>query len=644
MIVSILKKIPFLLSFIFCIFCFQLNAQTNSENNFKQNDLEVKLSSIIVRNVETEISINILNSELEKKFHNKEISLALNDSLLQLKIINGKASFKHKFTKKEELSIKVGSFDFTKEVDPIPLWMSILPPLIAILMALIFREVFSALFVGLLVGTTIIYYYQGVTFFIAIFHGLFAIVDDYILPSMSDKGHLSIIIFSMLIGGMVSLITKNGGMKGVVNLLSQFARSPRMGQFITWLLGLLIFFDDYANTLVVGNTMRPVTDRLKISREKLAYIVDSTAAPVASLALITTWIGVELSYIQDGINNIGISESAYSVFISSLDSRFYLFFTIAFVLLIIFMKRDFGPMLTAEKKARKFGLANYSINSNQAKQVKIPGNIKPRWYNAVIPVLVLIFGTIISLIVIGKKAVGPGASLMEIIAAADSFQALLWASIIGAIVAIFMTISQRLLNLKTTIESLINGFKTMLTALIILVLAWSLALITKNLHTSEFIAYSLSYIQISPFLLPTITFIFSALIAFSTGSSWGTMAILYPMILPAGWIISTEYGLDYDGSMAIFYNIVSSILAGSVFGDHCSPISDTTILSSLASSCNHIEHVRTQLPYALTVGVVSIAIGTIPAAYGLSSYLLFPVGIIIMYLVIKIFGKKVKGF
>ncbi len=637
-----LRKYFCYLILIVCLPALNLNAQSINDSTFSQNDIKIELPSIIVQNVAANIKIVLKNPDQIKIYQNKNINILVHDSLIELAVLNGVAKFDYKFSEKETLSIKIAKFSWSKEVIPIPLWMSILPPLIAILMALIFREVFSALFVGLLVGTTIIYYYQGATFFIAIFHGLFAIVDNYILPSMSDKGHLSIIIFSMLIGGMVSLITRNGGMKGVVNILSKYASSPRMGQFVTWLLGILIFFDDYANTLVVGNTMRPVTDRLKISREKLAYIVDSTAAPVASLALITTWIGVELSYIQDGINNIGISESAYSVFISSLDTRFYLFFTIAFVLIIIFMKRDFGPMLTAERKARKFGLANHSINSSQAEEIKIPGNIKPQWYNAVIPVLVLIFGTIISLIVIGKKVVGPGASLMEIIAAADSFQALLWASIIGTIIAIGMTLSQQLLNLKTTIESLINGFKTMLTALIILVLAWSLALITEHLHTSEFIAYSLSYFQISPFLLPTITFIFSALIAFSTGSSWGTMAILYPMILPAGWIISTEYGLDYDASMAIFYNIVSSILAGSVFGDHCSPISDTTILSSLASSCNHIEHVRTQLPYALTVGVVSIVVGTIPAAYGFSSYLLFPIGIIIMYLVIKIFGKKAK--
>ena len=301
-------------------------------------------------------------------------------------------------------------------------------------------------------------------------------------------------------------------------------------------------------------------------------------------------------------------------------------------------------MLKAEQNARKNGLSADSKKlSSQNNEIKVSNKIKARWYNAVIPVLVIIFGTIISLIYTGRKVAGPEADLMKIIAAADSYKALLWSSILGALSAIILSVSQKILKLRIAVESLVNGFRTMLPAIIILVLAWSLALITEELHTSDFIAYCLSYIDISPFLLPAITFIFSALIAFSTGSSWGTMAILYPMILPAGWALSIEYGLDHDQSIAIFYNIVSSILAGSVFGDHCSPISDTTILSSLASSCNHIEHVRTQLPYALTVGFASVFIGTIPSAYGVSSWIVFPIGIIVMYIIIRVFGKKVDG-
>ena len=192
-----------------------------------------------------------------------------------------------------------------------------------------------------------------------------------------------------------------------------------------------------------------------------------------------------------------------------------------------------------------------------------------------------------------------------------------------------------------SIDSIINGFRTMLTAIVILVFAWSIALVTEHLHTADFISKLMLEIQISPYLVPTLTFILAAFVAFSTGSSWGTMAILYPLFLPATWLICKDFGLGYDNSMLIFYNVVSTVLAGSVLGDHCSPISDTTILSSLASSCNHIEHVRTQLPYALTVGSVAIIFGTIPAAFGVPSIILFPLGITILYFVITVFGKKI---
>jgi len=272
---------------------------------------------------------------------------------------------------------------------------------------------------------------------------------------------------------------------------------------------------------------------------------------------------------------------------------------------------------------------------------------KERWYNAVIPVFVIVAGTIIGLVSTGLNEVGWDSeigfskNLSNVIGNADSYKALLWSSLSGVLVAVLLTISQKILSLKESIDSLVKGFKTMVTAVLILVLAWSIALITKYMHTADFISGILLEINIAPFLIPSITFLLAALVAFSTGSSWGTMAILYPLILPSSWMISQEYGLDYDQSMAIFYNVVSTVLAGSVLGDHCSPISDTTILSSLASSCNHIEHVRTQLPYALTVGLVATFLGTLPAAYGVPSWILFLLNIVVLYFVVVIFGRKV---
>lgn len=535
-------------------------------------------------------------------------------------------------------------------IKAVPQWMSVLPPLIAIVIALLFKEVFTALFLGIFSGTFIISIYGGDSIFAGFLHGIQRIVDTYILQSLNDSGHLSIIVFSMLIGAMVNLITRNGGMQGIVNFLSKYAGTSRSGQFITWLLGVLIFFDDYANTLVVGNTMRPVADRLSISREKLAYLVDSTAAPIASIAFVTTWIGAELSYIQDGITTLGLNETPYDVFFHSLKYAFYPILALAFILFLIWQNRDYGPMYKAEKTARLKGNDKSKDNeetfSNNLNDLDPEKNIKIRAYNALIPVLVVVVGTITGLIVTGLESTswdgsaGFARNLSDIIGASDSYRALLWSSMGGVLTAVLLTVGGRILNMKKTVDSLINGFRTMLTAILILIMAWSIALITKHMHTADFISRIIVEVSIPPGLVPALTFILAALVAFSTGTSWGTMAILYPLVLPASWLITQEAGMEYGHSMEIFYNVVSTVLAGSVLGDHCSPISDTTILSSLASSCNHIQHVRTQLPYALTVGAVAVFIGIIPAAFGVPVWILFILSLVILFLIIKIFGKK----
>lgn len=643
---------------ILSLFPSQIFAQTSispdSKNQKRYFDLasvnpEICFDPIIIKGLETVITIV---PGKESAFDSiKEFTMFFNGEPVKANIADNIIKINYTFHQKEKITISSGKFHFSKSIDPIPLWLSILPPLIAILLALVFREVFAALFTGLLVGTTIIFYYQEQSFFIGLYKGILAIADTYLLESLYHRGHLAIIIFSMLIGAMVNLITRNGGMKGIVNKLTRYADSPRSGQFITWLLGIAIFFDDYANTLVVGNTMRPVTDRLKISREKLSYIVDSTAAPIAAIAFVTTWIGAELSYIEDGISTLGLNENSYNVFLHSLKYSFYPLFTLIFIFMLIMKKVDFGPMHKAEIKARQINfeqLYNDSEGfSNKLNELDVPENIKTRWFNAVIPVSVVILGTIAGLITTGlletswNDDLSFTKNLSLVIGNSDSYKALLWSSLGGVLVAITLTLSQKILSLKESVDSLINGFRTMLTAILILILAWSLALVTEHLHTADYISQVLIIVDISPYLVPALTFILAALISFSTGSSWGTMAILYPLILPASWLITSKYGLDYDAGISIFYNVVSSVLAGSVLGDHCSPISDTTILSSLASSCNHIDHVRTQLPYALTVGGISIFIGTIPSAYGLPFWIVVPTGIVIMFLVLSFLGKKI---
>lgn len=552
----------------------------------------------------------------------------------------------------------------------IPSWFAVIPPIVAIVFALLLKEVLIALLLGIFVGAaTLGFYTDGV---LGIAGGFLHVLDHYILHALSDTDHLSVILFSLLIGSIVAVISKNGGMRGVVNRIVKYAQTRRSGMFTTYFLGMAIFFDDYANSLVVGNTMRPVTDRLKISREKLAYIVDSTAAPVSAIAFVTTWIGAELGYIASGLdkineNGIVINEGVYSIFVNSLAYSFYPILTLVFMFLLIRSQRDFGPMYHAEKKALNnktddFEVSTEDLNYDEFEPVN---EERLRAVNAIIPIFIIVFGTLIGLVYTGIRSwqntfislgistelpffealtiADPLSSTMiqqigSIIGVANSYSALLWASLTALLVSVLMTISQRIMTLEKTMETVVQGIKTMVPAVLILVLAWALAEVTRDLNTADVIKNAFGS-GFSAWLIPAITFIISAIIAFSTGSSWSTMAIVYPIMIPTAFAVASD-GTGVD-AMLILYNTVASVLAGAVLGDHCSPISDTTILSSLATSCNHVSHVRTQIPYALTVGSVALFIGIIPGALGLPSWISFPVAIVILFLIVKFVGKKV---
>lgn len=537
--------------------------------------------------------------------------------------------------------------------NPIPLWWSIVPPLAAILLAFAFKEVITSLVLGIFSGTAIIgFYTSGIS---GIFTGWLQIAEKYLTQSLVpevvegevSRGHISVVIFSVIIGGLVSVISKNGGMMAVVRKMSRWAKDARSGQLVTWFLGVIIFFDDYANTLIVGNTMRPVTDRLKISREKLAYLVDATAAPVAAIAFITTWIGAELDYIQNGLNQIPeIKMGAYGIFLESLRFSFYPILTLLFMLMIIWRKRDFGPMYEAEKKARNAEVKE--VKSSRPGEIDALPKERERIWNAILPIGIMVFGTIAGLIVTGydsavwnDPSAGFFAKLSSTIGASDSYKALLWSSFSGLTVALLLTVLQRIAILTEVIDWAMEGFKNMLGAVAILILAWSLALVSEELQTSEFLSGWLTG-KVNPVWFPFLTFLLSALVSFSTGSSWSTMAILYPILLVSSWKISMAAGLDYEASLQIFFNVTACVLSGSVMGDHCSPISDTTILSSLSSQCNHIDHVRTQMPYAVIVGLVSVTFGTLLTSLGVSSWLAFAAGFGVLYLIVSYFGKMVE--
>lgn len=582
----------------------------------------------------------------------------INKELQKLNFTNGQANL--------PASLKESKFIYIKEADKnvgklynttgdklrnIPLWLSLIPPLIAIFLALIIKEVLISLFIGIWSGVFILYGFSLKGFF----SSLFTTLDTYVVDALADKDHLSIIVFSMLIGGMVAIVSRNGGMRGIVDSLSKYANSHKNAQLVTWAMGLAIFFDDYANTLVVGNTMRPITDKFKVSREKLAYIVDSTAAPIAAIAFVTTWIGAELGYISDALVQLNIDTTAYSVFLSSLGYSFYPVFTIFFVLFLIVMKKDYGPMYKAERRAIETG-AVYETNTNRGEDEvdnaleefdPVP-NAKPRWYNALIPVAVVVIGTIIGLLYTGwdtelwNSGKGFLGRMSDIIGNSNSYAALLWSSISAVIAAIALTLGGRIMSVGDTMETLADGFKTMLPAILILVLAWALGQVTKDLYTADFLTGLLDGF-LAPKWIPAVTFIMAAMIAFSTGSSWSTMAILYPLMLPATWNIAASAGLPPEMIMPIFHSVTACVLAGSVLGDHCSPISDTTILSSLASSCNHLDHVKTQLPYAATVGGVSILMTVLSMFIplpGVTKIIWFILGLAVLWAVVKFVGKK----
>lgn len=505
-------------------------------------------------------------------------------------------------------------------------WVSIVPPILAIVLALILRQVLPALFAGVWVGAWAI---EGGGLS-GLGNGLLRAGDTYIVDALADSDHAAIIVFSMVIGGMVGVVSRNGGMQGIVARLVRWAGNARRAALATAGMGLAIFFDDYSNTLVVGNTMRPVTDRLKISREKLAYIVDSTAAPVCCIALVTTWIGFEVGLISDALQAAGSTLEPYSVFLNSIPFSFYPLLAIFFVLLVAATGRDFGPMLAAERRARGGDCCGIQASDNDLPlhDVVEPLPDRPvRAINALLPLLTLIIGVVVGLWVTGG---GDGKTVADILAAADSYKALMWAAIASSLVAVVLSVAQRILTLEQAMNAWFIGVRSMLFAMLILILAWSLAGVTEALGTAQFLVEQIGS-AIAPFLLPTLVFLVAAATAFSTGTSWGTMGVLMPLVVPLAWAISGGESAIVAGEGHVFYASIASVLAGAIWGDHCSPISDTTILSSMASGCDHVEHVRTQLPYATVVAAVAILFGSLPAGLGFAPWisLLLSMGVLL---------------
>lgn len=530
-------------------------------------------------------------------------------------------------------------------------WISLLPPIISIILAFITKNVVFSLFLGIFSGTFILQIQDG-NAFIAFFKAFLDIVD-YILSSLSDSWNAGIILQVLTIGGLIGLISKMGGAKAVAETLSRKAKGPVSAQVITWILGIFVFFDDYANSLIVGPIMRPVTDKMKVSREKLSFIVDATAAPISGVALVSTWVGYEIGLIKDAYGSIGQSVNAYAIFLDSIPYRFYNILMLLFVVCTAFFLREFGPMYKAELRARKYNKiiadgANPMVADDIENLEPIEGKKLNIW-NALIPIGALIISAFLGFYFNGSEIImgGENIDLIELLerdplsftavreafGASDASVVLFQSALISSIIALVMGAVQRIFTISEGIDIWVQGMKSLVITGVILLLAWSLSNVIGELGTAEFLVSLLSN-TMPAFLLPSIIFILGAIISFATGTSYGTMGILMPLAIPLAAALSSD--TDFIVMSA------GAVLTGAIFGDHCSPISDTSILSSMGAASDHVDHVKTQLPYAIMVAIISIIFGYIPVGLGFPIWFILPLSVIITILVVRFIGKPVK--
>lgn len=527
---------------------------------------------------------------------------------------------------------------------------TLIPPIVAILLAFITKNVVISLFIGVLSGGFIL----NLTGF-NVFGALTQAFLDFInraLNSLSDPWNAGIVMQVLVIGGVINLVAKMGGAKAIAEALAKKAKTAKSAQLITWFLGICVFFDDYANSLIVGPIMRPVADKMKISRERLAFIIDATAAPIAGLAIISTWIGLEVSLISEGFESIGVEASGFGVFLQTIPYRFYNILILAFIVITIITLREFGPMRKAEISARKLkDLTNeeVAVTSSHMDELEPKEGVKLSIWNAIVPIGALIISAIVAFYYSGYSSIMSGddiaikaivtnsplsfKAILEVFAASDASIALLQSAIFSTVVAIVMAVWKKIFTISEAIEVWIDGMKGLIITAVILILAWSLGSVIKELGAAEYLVEALNG-AIPAFLLPSLIFILGAIISFSTGSAYGTMSILMPLAIPLAYKINPE--------MSFVIVSTSAVLTGAIFGDHCSPISDTTILSSMGAGCSHIDHVKTQMWYALFVAAITILFGYIPAGFGLPIYIVLPMSCVALFIGVMIFGKKVE--
>ncbi|MBR2925153.1 MAG: Na+/H+ antiporter NhaC family protein [Clostridia bacterium] len=489
---------------------------------------------------------------------------------------------------------------------------SLVPAIIAIGLALITKEVYSSLFIGILTGGLL---YSKFNFEGTLNH----VFQDGIVASLADSYNVGILAFLVILGAMVAMMNKAGGSAAFGRWASSHIKSRAGAQLATIALGVLIFVDDYFNCLTVGSVMRPVADKQKISRAKLSYLIDATAAPVCIIAPISSWAAAVSSYVEEG--------NGLELFIKAIPFNFYALLTIVMMIVLAVTKLEYGPMAKHEKNAIENGDL-FSDVEKKSEELNEEANPKGKVIDLVLPVVVLIISCVIGMIYSGGFFAGE--NFIDAFSNCDASVGLLLGSAVTLILTVAYYLIRRVLSFKDLMDCIPEGFKAMVPAILILTFAWSLKAMTDSLGAKEFVAGLVegSAGALTNFL-PAIVFIIACFLAFATGTSWGTFGILIPITL-AVFPLTDPLGVV----------CVSACMAGAVCGDHCSPISDTTIMASAGAQCNHVNHVSTQLPYAITVAAVSF-VAYIIAGFVPVWYVVLPIAIVLMIVTLILMKKLV---
>ena len=650
-----MKKITFYLTLIIFLLCSNFSFAEEKELN-EERRIKTELPSVSIKGVKTK-SIKIIVEvkkagkwEIDRSYNDKvEIlgiknldSKDISNSFFTKPLVEGKISLSNIEIISDSVIVKSSSgISNTSDIFFINGFFSLMPPIIAIVLAFLTHSVTISIFSGIIFGLFFVYHYNILSAIIHFF-------DKFMLDAITDKSHASIIIFCLTLGGIIKLIGSSGGVEGIVNIVTKYASTRKSGLFSTWFMGLLIFFDDYASALLVGNTMRPYTDSLKISREKLSYLVDTMAAPVSCMAVISTWIGFQLGQIEIAMAGTSVKEfSAYNIFLASLPYNFYCIFSIIFPLILIFLERDFGSMVVAEKRALIEGKV-YSEKSKNLIEDNNTNNIKPQALNAIVPILSIILITAYGILYTGTESLGltfseiTFSNLKSVMAASSTSKVLLWSGILGLLFSITSITLTKTMKITEAVDVFIKGASSMFFAIVILCQAWVLASVCSELGTNYYLI-NLIGDGISLSFLPLIVFLVASIISFATGTSYGTMGILFPLVAPLTASLLASNGLEVVSSgnyNNIFLGVIGAVFSGALFGDHCSPISDTTTMSSLSTGCDMLEHFSTQLVYGIFVLIVSALTGFITIGFGINPFIYILFGIISMIIFTYFFGKK----